>query len=122
MFIWTRIGLFVGAASLLLTPAWRRVILHSLKKGKKMQKEHYQSSAIFIATKILGGIGSILHNKAISMGDVTIVNALVSLEYAFVFILEAVLFFWFPRIFKKDGNPMHIFQKVVTNLSKNFHS
>lgn len=113
MFIWTRMGLFVGAASLLLFPAWRKIIFLSLKKGKKPQKEHYQSSTIFIATKILGGFGSILHNKAISMGNVTIVNALVSLEYAFVFILEAVLFFWFPSIFKKDGNPMHILQKIV---------
>jgi drug/metabolite transporter (DMT)-like permease len=111
IFIWTRFGLFSGAFSLLLFSNWRKVILKSLYKFRKPQAENYQSSAIFVITKALGGLGSIALNYAISLGSVTIVNALVSLEYAFVFIFEVVLAFWFPSIFKRTKSPLGILQK-----------
>lgn len=113
IFVWTRLGLFCGALTLLLFPLWRRVILRSLKTFRRPQKEHYGSGALFVATKSLGGLGSIALNYAISLGDVTIVNALVSLEYAFVFLFEVSLAFWFPRIFTRTKNPLGIAQKSL---------
>ncbi len=113
IFIWTRFGLFFGAFSLLLFSNWRKIILKSLHKFKKPQTEHYQSGTLFVITKTLGGLGSIALNYAISLGDVTVVNALVSLEYAFVFIFEVVLAFWFPSIFKRTKSPLGVLQKSI---------
>ncbi len=112
VFIWTRLGLFAGALSLLLFPFWRRAILESLKKFKKPERENTRTGMLFVFNKILGGTGSALTNYAIALGSVTAVNALVSVEYIFVFILGLIFSFWLPKIFKEQGAFWDIAQKI----------
>lgn len=111
VFVWTRIGLTLGALSLLLYPAWRKIILHSSKKFKQPQADNVRTGGLFVFNKILGGTGSILTNFAISLGSVTIVNAMVSLEYVFIFLLGLVFSVRFPRIFQEKVEAFNIFQK-----------
>jgi len=113
IFIWTRLGLFLGAASLLLFAGWRKPILKSLMHFRSPQKEHYSSGTLFVSNKALGGIGSILLNYAISLGSVTLVNALVALQYSFIFIMGIILARWFPKTFKEKGDRRVVFQKFA---------
>ena len=114
VFIWTRMGLFLGAASLLLVKPWRAKILNSFGGFKNPQKEHYKTGSLFVVNKALGGVGSIMTNYAISLGSVTIVNALVSTEYVFILIFGIALSAKFPKIFQEKENALAIVQKVVS--------
>lgn len=113
VFLWTRIGLFMGAMTLFLIPNWRKIIINSLLHAKKSPKRDYQTGFLFVGNKILGGVGSILLQRAISIGEVTIVNALVSIEYAFIFLAGIFLSLRWPEIFHEKRNKKEILQKIV---------
>lgn len=112
VFIWTRLGLFAGALSFLFFPFWRRIIRASLKKFKKPERENTRTGILFVFNKILGGTGSALANYAIALGSVTVVNALVSVEYIFVFLFGLLFSFWLPEVFKEKGAFWDVAQKI----------
>lgn len=112
IFIWTRLGLFIGALSLFAVSGWRRKILASLSNFRSPKGGDVGSGGLFVANKALGGTGSILLNYAISLGSVTLVNALVALEYLFVFLMGAMLVRWFPKAFKEKSDWKIVTQKV----------
>ncbi|MDZ4384999.1 MAG: EamA family transporter [Candidatus Moranbacteria bacterium] len=116
VFIWTRLGLFLGSISLFLNPAWRRRILGSFGGFNNPQKEHYRTGSLFVVNKALGGIGSYMTNYAIAIGSVTIVNALVSTEYVFILIIGLVMSFKFPKIFQEKESALDLMQKIVAIL------
>jgi uncharacterized membrane protein len=116
VFIWTRIGLFIGALTLLIVPAWRLIISNSftgLKKDKSEKKENFKTSVLFVLNKALGGAGSILTNRAISLGSVTIVNALVSTEYAFILLMGIAFSVWFPQVFREKRDVKSLIEKII---------
>jgi len=112
VFIWTRLGLFLGALSLLFFPLWRQAIVASLKKFKKPRQGETRTGVLFVVNKCLGGTGSILANYAISLGSVIIVNALVSVEYIFVFLFGLLFSFWLPKVFEERGAFWDVAQKI----------
>ncbi|MFA7209700.1 MAG: EamA family transporter [Parcubacteria group bacterium] len=116
VFIWTRLGLFLGSISLFLNPVWRRRILGSFGGFSDPQKEHYRTGSLFVVNKALGGIGSYMTNYAIAIGSVTIVNALVSIEYVFILIIGLVMSFKFPKIFQEKESALDLMQKIVAIL------
>lgn len=89
-FMWTRIGGFMAALLLLVIPNWRKAILNSFTHAKKPSRKHVGTGGLFVMNKIIGGTSSILLNKAFQLGSVTLVNSMVSLQYAFVLILVAI--------------------------------
>ncbi len=98
-FIWTRIGAFVGVMSLFAVPQWRKDIIKSLAGFKKPGKRSYNTGALFVTNKVIGGTSSIVLNYAFKLGSVTLINSLVSVQYVFVLVLAVIFSFWFPRIF-----------------------
>jgi uncharacterized membrane protein len=112
VFLWTRIGLFAGAMTLFLIPNWRKIIINSFLSAKKAPKKDYQTGFLFVGNKILGGVGSILLQRAVSIGEVTIVNALVSIQYAFIFVVGIFLSLHWPEIFHEKRNKKEIWQKI----------
>lgn len=112
VFIWTRFGLIAGAFTLLLIPRWRQIIMRTFKNFKTPKKEHYHVGQLFVLNKILNGTGSIILNYAISLGSVTIINALVSLEYVFVFLLGLVFSGIFPEVFREKKDLTSLAQKI----------
>lgn len=116
VFIWTRLGLFVGAVSLLVFPYWRKIIFRSLSGFHKPHPENVKTSVLFVVNKGLGGVGSILTQFAISLGSVTIVNALVSTEYVFIFLMGLISSLWFPRIFREKKDWLHVAQEIISIL------
>jgi drug/metabolite transporter (DMT)-like permease len=113
VFVWTRIGLFLGALTLLAVPAWRKVIFNSLKGFRKPKKEGVHTGFLFVFNKGLGGVGSVMTNYAISLGSVTIVNALVSTEYLFILMLGIIFSVWFPNVFRERRDLKSIFGKII---------
>jgi drug/metabolite transporter (DMT)-like permease len=113
VFVWTRIGLFLGALTLLFVPVWRKAIFNSLKGFRKPKKEGVHTGFLFVFNKGLGGVGSVMTNYAISLGSVTIVNALVSTEYLFILILGIVFSVWFPNVFREKRDWKSIFGKII---------
>jgi drug/metabolite transporter (DMT)-like permease len=98
-FMWTRLGGFVGALFLLIVPVWRKGIFGSFRHAKKPSREHVSTGGIFVGNKMLGGLSSILLNKAFQLGSVTLVNSMVSLQYVFVLILVAIAAKKHPKVF-----------------------
>lgn len=113
VFVWTRLGVFAGALSFLILPVWRRVIFNSLLKFKKPNHDHKQSGLLFIFNKALGGIGSIILNYSFSLGNITVINALISIEYTFVFLLGIGFTFWRPEIFREKIDRKSLVQKMA---------
>jgi len=118
VFSWSRMGMVIGAFFLLLIPAWRKIILKSIfgAKNKKERKSNLHTGNLFIFNKILNGAGSALTNYAMALGgtgSVAAVNALVSVEYVFVFILALAFHGIFPYIFSEKIRLSDILQKVM---------
>jgi hypothetical protein len=119
VFIWTRVGLILGALSLLFVPFWRKKIIGSLRQFKKPhEKERGKSGFIFVAAKALGGSGSVLKEKAVSVpaASVTIVNALASVEFVFIFAIGVIMSYWVPRIYKERKDFWGVFQKISASI------
>jgi len=114
VFIWTRMGLFFGALTLLFYPAWKKIIFDSLLNFKKPKKNNIRTGNLFVLNKILGGVGSVLVNYAIALGSVTIVNALVAVEYVFVFMIGIIFARFFPEFFHEKHGRKEIFQKTAS--------
>src|SRR3989344_1313452 len=95
-FFWSRMTNVIGALFLLAVPANRRAILHGYHASSHGMKW------LVVSNKALGGVAAFLTLLAISMGSVTIVNALTGLQ--FVFLLSFAFFCarWFPGIFKGE--------------------
>lgn len=118
VFVWRVVGSFFGVLTFLLVPAWRKMIFSSIFKFKKPEREHKRSGSLFILTRAIGGSGSILKEKATSLmlASVTIVNALVAVEYVFVFILGVVFSLWFPNFFEEKKDAKSVAQKMLAIL------
>ncbi len=87
-FFWSRIANVVGALGLLLWPGNWDAIVHNVKHGPSKGK------FLILNSKILAGLAFLFVLIATKLGDhVSIVNALSSLQYVFLFIFALV----FPK-------------------------
>ncbi len=100
-FIWTRIGSALVVLSFFIVPHWRKDIVKSLKGFAKPTHSHMHAGSLVVLNKIFGGTASILFNYAISLGSVTLINALVSMQYVFILILASVFSIWHPKVFEE---------------------
>lgn len=102
-YVWTRSGGFVGAGCLLFVPTWRKNIFKSFHSAKKNKKQAIATGGIFIGNKIMGGMSTLMLNYAISLGSITLLNALVSVQYVFVLLI----------VFFLSKTKAHIFQEKL---------
>ena len=105
--IWTRLGLAIGALSLLLSKNARKHILGAPKKVSTGNK------LLFYSAALAGAGGSFLQNYAISIGSVVIVNALQGVQFVFVLILSLFLSEFYPKILKEEVNVNILIQKIL---------
>lgn len=114
IYIWTRLGVLLGAFSFFLVPSWRKKILRSLLHFRKpAEKEKGKSGFIFVLAKSLGGLGNILKEKSVSLplASVTIVNALASVEFVFIFVIGIFVSILLPKIYEEKRDARSVFQK-----------
>ena len=81
---WTRIG-FIGAAFCsLLSREVRQEVMFSLKHASG------KSKFLFVFNKFLAGIGFIILYLSINFGNVSLVNALLGVQFLFIFLLAVI--------------------------------
>lgn len=90
-YVWTRVGSVIGALFFLAIPKWRKIIWKSFSTVKKNRRQAASTAGIFFSNKVVGGISTILFSFALGKGSVTLVNALVSLQYVFVLVFVWIL-------------------------------
>ncbi len=107
-FFWSRMADVIGVILLLLWPANRKAIFNSIKKSSTTTK-----SAV-IANKVLAGFAFLLILYAINLGNVSIVNALAGIQFAFLLLLAIIFTKKFPEYFHEDiSNRKIIAHKLI---------
>ena len=106
---WMELGLVIGALLFLLKPAARAEIFKS-SVAVPAKKSHI---ALFVLNKLLGRVSSLLIIFAVSLGNVTMVNALEGIKYVFVFLIAILFSAIFPKILKEELSFPIILQKVL---------
>jgi len=105
-FVWLRIGSFLAALLILLSPSVR-------KDAKKIwRKVKPKGKAMYVGNQALGGVGFALTNYAISLASVSLVNALQGIQYVFVIVIAGVAAKFAPRLVKEKISLSIILQKV----------
>ena len=92
---WTRLGFIGGAILSLLSSQVRQEVISSYRSAPK------QSKLLFIFNKILAGTGFVILYLAILQGKVSLVNALLGLQFLFTFLLVLFLRNRIPGIREK---------------------
>lgn len=105
--IWTRLGFFLVALSFLIPKKSRNHILRAPRQASTTNK------FLYYGTRLTGGAAGLLQNYAISLGSVTIVNALQGSQYAILLILTTALSKYFPQILSERIRSSILAQKVM---------
>jgi drug/metabolite transporter (DMT)-like permease len=81
--------------------------------AKRKQQGSRKAQGVFFLNKILAAGAFLLQTYAISLGSVSVVNALQGVQFAFIFLL-AILFSWaFPAIFREEIRRDALVQKSI---------
>ncbi len=81
---WTRVGFVGSALSVLLFPSARKGIYDSFSAAPR------KSMFLFVLNKIIAGIGFIVYYYAVSLGEISLISALLGIQFVFIFILAIV--------------------------------
>lgn len=107
-FLWTRAFAFLTVLPLLLLPTTRRAVIGGAGGGKERP-----SKLLFIG-QAMGALGFLFIAWGISLApQVTIVNAMQGVQYAFLFILVLVFSRIAPRLIPEKLSSAIITQKIV---------
>ena len=106
-FVWSRLGLVIGALALLIYGPWRREIINSMHRATT------GVSSLMVGSKIAAGFGSLFISLAVFQGDVSLVNALKGSEYVFLFLLTILFSRKFPNILHEKHSQGILLQKIA---------
>ena len=95
-FFWSRMTNVIGALSLLIVPANRRAIFHGYRSSSQKLKW------LVVSNKALSGVAVFLTLAAISLGSVSVVQAMAGLQFVFLLGFGYLSAAWFPAIFKGE--------------------
>lgn len=101
---WTRVG-FVGGA--LLSLAFQHV---RKEVGFTYQHSSNKSKLLFVFNKLLAGVGFIVLYLAINLGNVSLVNGLLGVQFMLTFILALFLGSKIPEIREKTNKATLLFK------------
>lgn len=107
-FFWSRMGNVFGAFLLFLLPGCRQGVLNSSKTIT------HHASFLIILNRVLGGLAFLLVVYAIHIGSVSMVNALSSLQFLFVFVLIFLMRKTMPEQFAHEFRPGHVAHKILS--------
>lgn len=105
-FVWTRLGTLLMALLFLMIPSYRAMISNTTEKVSP------KAGGLFIFNKALAGVGFILLNYAISLGNVALVNALEGVKFVFI-LLMAVFLARKISVLDEEVSKFAIFQKAA---------
>ncbi|MFA6428417.1 MAG: DMT family transporter [Candidatus Buchananbacteria bacterium] len=106
-FIWRSVGAFLAVVPFLFFAKYRTAIF---AKSQPLPKK---TQFLFLTNQALGAIGFFLINYAISLGSVSLINAMQGVQYAFLLIITVVISLKAPQIFKEAVNKKILLQKIL---------
>lgn len=106
-FFWIRMGGLLTALTIYLIPKFKRCIREDFKKPKKSKKV-----GLLVAVQVLGGVGVIGQSYALSLTSASLVNALQAVQYAFIFLLTALLGKRY-KVLKEKFTQAEIIRKII---------
>jgi len=107
-FFWSRMAFVIFALSLLLVPSYYEKVTKQTKKTTK------RGGLLILFTKFMAGIAAFMLLKATDWGDVTVVQALDGLKFAFIIILSLLFGKFIPdSAGENDFSSQTIFRKVL---------
>ena len=77
------------------------------------ERKTWATSLVFLCNKSLAAGAFLLQTYAISLGSVSVVNALQGVQYAFVLVLALIVSLFFPKIFKEEVGTGPVMQKIA---------
>lgn len=107
-YAWTRIGGFLAAVALLISPYNRSLIF-----DRRRKRAAIRNLPLFLAVRFLAVVAFILLNYAISLGDVAIINALQGTQYVFLIVIALILADAYPKILREELHGAVLLQKVL---------
>ena len=96
VFFWSRMTNVIGALSLLVIPANRRAIFHGYHSSSQKLKW------LVVSNKTLSGVAMLLTLAAISLGSVSVIQAMAGLQFVFLLAFAYLSAAWFPAVFKGE--------------------
>lgn len=112
-FVFIRVAVGVFGACLLLLPSVRSAIFNK----EKTEKKSGASARLSVASNIiLGTVGVILVQYAISLGSVSVVNSLEGARYGLLVILVFLLSKFRPKFFREEYTRGEIAQEIIAVL------
>jgi len=109
-FVWSRLGSFLGVLSILLVPAWRRLIVDSKTHEHRQPKQ----LAFFFGVRLAAAAAFIMLNWAVSLSNnVSLINALQGVQYVFLLLLVLLLVKKYPGIMDEELGRGVMMQKVL---------
>jgi drug/metabolite transporter (DMT)-like permease len=93
--VWTRIGFVLPIPFILLFAQNRRDIFNAPKEAG------VKNVALYYSSRATGTVAGFLQNYAVSLGSVSVVNALQGLQFVFLLILTTFLSIRFPKVLKE---------------------
>ena len=106
-FVWTRFGGVLMALFYLCSASFRR----SLRTPRSQKRS---TPFVLFAGQGLGALGFVAINYGISLKSVTLVNALQSVQYIFLFAAILLLSLFYPRIIRERISKGIIVQKLIS--------
>jgi uncharacterized membrane protein len=106
-FYWSKMGLLVFLGSLLLVPRYARKLSENTKRTKK------SSSLWVIGNTAFAGIATFMVLKSIEIGNVSVIQALGGLKFAFVIIISVLFGKYIPKEAGENNTLKDIVQKGV---------
>jgi uncharacterized membrane protein len=82
---WTRVGFFGSALFILVFSSARKDIYDSFRGAPR------KSMLLFVLNKIISAVGFGVYYYAVSIGEVSLISALLGIQFIFIFILAIVL-------------------------------
>lgn len=105
--IYTRFGFLLASLSFLLSKQTRYAVFNAPKSTSSGNK------LLYYGARISGGVAGFLQNYAISLGSVTIVNAMQGTQYALLLAGTVVLSKKYPHILKEKITKKILAQKII---------
>jgi drug/metabolite transporter (DMT)-like permease len=108
-FVWSRLGSFLGVLAILLVPAWRRKIADAKVSEHRSPKQ----IAYFLGVRLAAAAAFIMLNWAVSLGNVSLINALQGTQYAFLLLLIIILSAKYPKFIDEELGHGILLQKIL---------
>jgi len=107
-FFWTRVGMILGAVFILVFMNKDGILWNSFKSSTNKLKFG------FVGTKMLSGLAFLLVAIAAYLGDVSLVNAMQGLQYAFLIVISFAIIRIKPIFIKENYQSKELIPKITS--------